>query len=87
MVKNIAGISDAEYKYRYCNYIVKDDPNGKYRDKIILFKRNVGFRKVRTVGQWWVNEDGTPTTMGEIWDKYGIYMEEQHELFTDDKVQ
>ena len=39
----------------------------EYKDKIILFKRNVGFNKTRTIGTWWVNADGTKTTRENIW--------------------
>ena len=62
-VKSIAGISDNEYKYRICNYIVKDG----FPDKIILFKRGLGFRKIRTIGKFWVDSAGRPTTKEKIW--------------------
>lgn len=62
-VENIAGISDGAYKHRACNYIVKDVRS----DKIIMFKRNLGFRKIRTVGKWWTDENGQPTKKEKIW--------------------
>lgn len=48
-VERIVGIPDDEYKYRYCNYIVKDGLPGR----VIMFKSKL-FRKIRTVGKWWV---------------------------------
>lgn len=61
-VKNIAGKPDREYK-RICRYLVKDG----YPEKIIMFKPGLGFNKIRTIGKWWTDKDGTPTTKKKIW--------------------
>lgn len=61
-VKNIAGKPDHEY-CRICRYIVKDG----YSDKIVMFKSGLGLRKIRTIGRWWTDKDGTPTKKEEIW--------------------
>lgn len=64
-VKNIAGMSDGEYKHRCCNYVTKD----LRTDNIVMFKRNLGFRKIRTVGKWWLDKNGNPTNMENTWDQ------------------
>lgn len=61
-ITNIAGKPDFEYK-RICRYLVKDGNP----DKIIMFKPGIGLRKIHTIGKWWVDKDGNPTTKKKIW--------------------
>ena len=64
-IENITGMRDGEYKHRICNYITKDG----FPKKVIMFKPNLGFRKTRKVGKFWMDKNGKPTNKEKIWAK------------------
>ena len=74
-VDDISGKPDDEYRW-LCKYIVKADRLPK---KVILFKKHLRLRKTRTVGDFWLDANGDPTTKKAIWEPIRLATIRKHQ--------
>ena len=73
-------------KVRNADHIIDYVTKRNREDEVILFQPGTGLQKFYTIGDWFVNADGTPTTQAAIWEKIKMYMQEKNLINQEKKL-